>query len=136
MPSRMLFVNLAVADLGRSVEFFTALGFTFDERFTDETTTSMVISDQAFAMLMTRERFGGFIEKEVADSTRTTEAILAVSADSREEVDRLCDTALARGGGDGPRADHGFMYYRSFTDPDGHHWEVVWMDPAAVPPEA
>lgn len=131
--SRLIFVNLAVADLDRSVEFFTKLGFTFDPRFTDETATSMVVSDQAFVMLLVKDRFADFTPKEIVDSKAQTEAIVAVSADSREEVDELVDTALAAGGSTANEPmDLGFMYSRSFEDPDGHLWEVVYMDVAAA----
>jgi predicted lactoylglutathione lyase/uncharacterized protein YndB with AHSA1/START domain len=130
---RKLFVNLAVADLARSVEFFTALGFTFDRRFTDEHATCMIVGGDAFVMLLVRDRFGDFVQKEIADSATHTEAIMAVSAGSREEVDRLADAALGVGG---QRAqdptDLGFMYGRSFYDPDGHLWEAFWMDEAAA----
>ena len=131
-PSRKIFVNLAVQDLGRAVDFFTRLGFSFDQRMTDETATCMIVNDDAFVMLLVKERFKDFTKKEIVDSTRQTEAILAVSADDREAVDRFADTALAAGGS---RAndpmEYGFMYGRSFYDPDGHLWEVAWMDPSA-----
>ena len=131
--SRMIFVNLAVKDLGRAVDFFTELGFSFDPRFTDETATCMIVSDQAFVMLLVEDRFRDFTKNELADPTTHTEAILAVSAESREAVDELADKALAAGGS--PANDpmeYGFMYGRSFNDPDGHLWEVAWMDPAAL----
>lgn len=130
--SRSLFVNLAVADLERAVGFFTALGFSFDPRFTDETATCMIVGEDAFVMLLVRDRFAGFTRKPIADPTAETEAILAVSADSREAVDELADKALAAGGS--PASDPtelDFMYGRSFNDPDGHHWEVFWMDAGA-----
>ncbi len=131
--TRKLFVNLAVGDLPRSVEFFTQLGFSFDQRFTDEHATCMIVGDDSFVMLLTCERFQDFTSKAVTDSTTHTEAILAFAATSREEVDALVGTALEAGG---TRAndpmDHGFMYGWSFHDPDGHLWEVIWMDPAAV----
>lgn len=131
--SRMIFLNLAVKDLDRSVGFFTELGFSFDPRFTDETATCMVVSDQAFVMLLVEDKFKGFTSRELADPTKATEAIVALSADSREQVDELADKALEIGG---TRAadpiDMGFMYSRSFYDPDGHHWELVWMDPSAA----
>jgi predicted lactoylglutathione lyase len=130
---RKLFVNLAVRDLDRAVAFFTELGFEFDSRFTDETATCMLIGEDAYAMLLVRERFQDFTKKEIADPAAQTEAILALSADSREDVDALVDTALASGGS--PANDPmelGFMYGRSFQDPDGHQWEVFWMDPVAV----
>jgi predicted lactoylglutathione lyase len=130
---RMIFPNLAVEDLDRSVEFFTKLGFTFDERFTDETATAMIVNEQASVMLLTRSKFKEFVKKELADPRSQTEAIMAVSADSREDVDRFADTALEAGGSPANEPmDMDFMYARSFQDPDGHQWEVVWMDPSAL----
>jgi predicted lactoylglutathione lyase/ABC-type transporter Mla MlaB component len=130
---RMMFVNLAVDDLDRSVDFFKELGFTFDLRFTDETATAMVVNDQAVVMLLVRDRFKDFTEKEVADPGVATEAIMAVSATSREDVDAFADKALDIGGAPANEPmDMGFMYGRSFQDPDGHIWEVVWMDPSAL----
>ena len=132
MP-RKLFVNLAVADLDRSVEFFTKLGFSFNPQFTDETATCMLVGEDAYFMLLTRERFGDFRAKPFGDAAAQTEAIYAFSVESREEVDRLADTALTTGGGPaGEPQDHGFMFSRSFRDPDGHHFEVFWMDPKVV----
>ncbi len=132
-PSRLIFVNLAVKDLGRAVDFFTELGFSFDPRFTDESATCMIASDQGFVMLLVEERFRDFTKKELADPATQTEAILAVSAESREEVDELADKALAAGGrpANDPM-DMGSMYGRSFQDPDGHLWEVIWMDPSSI----
>ena len=132
--SRKIFVNLAVKDLDRSVQFFAKLGFTFDPRFTDEQATCMIVSDEAFVMLLVEGRFQDFTRKELADPARQTEAIMAVSAESRAQVDELADTALASGGSaaNEPIDMDGFMYGRSFQDPDGHLWEVVWMDPAAL----
>lgn len=130
---RMLFPNLAVQDLDRAVAFFTELGFTFDPRFTDETATAMIVNEQATVMLLVRERFQDFTTKELVDSTRQTEAILALSAESREDVDELADKALAAGGSPANEPmEMGFMYGRSFNDPDGHLWEVFWMDPASL----
>lgn len=131
--SRKVFINLAVQDLQRSVDFFTRLGFTFDPRFTDESATCMVISEEAYAMLLVRDRFRDFTSKQICDTSSQTEVLLALSADSRAEVDHLVDTALSDGGRPaGEPQDHGFMYSRSFQDPDGHTWEVVWMDPQAL----
>lgn len=131
--SRKIFVNLAVRDLGRAVDFFTELGFSFDPRFTDEQATCMIVSDEAFVMLLAEDRFRDFTTKDLCDPTTHTEAILALSAESREEVDDLVRTALAAGGrpANDPM-DYGFMYGSSFQDPDGHLWEVIWMDPNAV----
>lgn len=131
--SRKIFVNLAVEDLARSVEFFTQLGFSFEPRFTDEQATCMILSDEAFVMLLVRTRFQEFAKKEITDSATHTEAILALSAESREEVDELVRKAIAAGGGPAnDPMDHGFMYGWSFQDPDGHLWEVLWMDPSAT----
>ena len=131
--SRMMFVNVPVADLQRSVDFWSGLGFPFNPQMTDENATCMVVSDLACVMLLTEKYFSTFTGKPVADATSQTEAITAFSADSREEVDRLADLALASGGSpaNDPQ-DEGFMYGRSFQDPDGHIWELVWMDPAAM----
>ena len=135
--SRKIFVNLAVEDLARSVDFFTKLGFSFDPRFTDEQATCMVVSDEAFVMLLVEDRFKDFTKKELADPATQTEAILAVSAESRESVDELADKALEAGGSPAnDPLDTGSMYGRSFHDPDGHLWEVVWMDPSAVEQQA
>lgn len=131
--ARKIFVNVAVKDLGRSVEFFTALGFTFDPRFTDETATCMIVSEEAFVMLLVESKFKEFTKKELTDSTTHTEAILALSAESREQVDELADKALENGGAPAnDPMDYGFMYGRSFQDPDGHLWEVMWMDASAL----
>ena len=134
--SRKIFVNLAVKDLDRSVDFFTKLGFAFDPRFTDEQATCMVVSNEAFVMLLRENRFKDFTKKELCDPTTHTEAILALSADSREEVDELVEKALAAGGAPANEPlDYGFMYGWSFQDPDGHLWEVIWMDPSAIEQE-
>ena len=131
--ARKIFVNLGVKDLARSVEFFAKLGFSFDPRFTDGSATCMIVSDEAYVMLLVESRFQDFTTKDLADPTTQTEAILAVSAESREQVDELADAALAAGGSPAnDPMDHGFMYGRSFDDPDGHIWEVIWMDPAAI----
>ena len=131
--SRMIFVNLPVQDLDRSVAFFRGLGFTFNEQFTDRNATCMEVSDQACVMLLVRPFFATFTTKDVADAAASTEAILAVSARSRAEVDTLVDRALALGGAVAKQpSDEGFMSGRSFYDPDGHAGEVMWMDPAAA----
>ncbi|CAN5171601.1 VOC family protein [soil metagenome] len=135
--SRMLFVNLPVKDLDRSVEFFTGLGFSFDPRFTDETATQMIVSDDAFVMLLVEDKFKDFTKKELVDATTQTEVIMALSAESREGVDDLADKALAAGGSPANEPlEMGFMYGRSFQDLDGHLWEVIWMDPAALEAES
>jgi hypothetical protein len=131
--SRLIFINLPVHDLAASQAFFRALGFDFDPKFTDDSCACMVVSDQAYVMLLARARFADFTSKPVADAHTATEAILCLSAESRDDVDALADTALAAGGGEaGEPMDHGFMYGRSFTDPDGHLWEVMWMSAEAI----
>jgi predicted lactoylglutathione lyase len=134
--SRQLFVNLAVDDLDRSIAFFTALGFSFEPRFSDETGTCMIVGEDAYVMLLTKAKFEEFSKKPVVDASSQTEVLLAISAGSREGVDELADAALASGGSDAnDPLDYTFMYSRSFQDPDGHVWEVVWMDEAAVDAE-
>jgi predicted lactoylglutathione lyase len=131
--SRKLFVNLAVRDLKRSVDFFTRLGFTFDPRFTDESATCMIVSDEAFVMLLVEERFKDFTKKRVCDTATHTEGLFCVSTGSRAEVDEMVKTAIEAGGSHAQDPiDHGFMYGWSFYDPDGHHWEVMYMDPKAL----
>ncbi|OAE01519.1 VOC family protein [Arthrobacter sp. OY3WO11] len=131
-----LFLNLPVQDLQRSVGFFTALGFTFNPDFTDENATCMVVNENAYVMLLVEAYFKTFTTKEVAGTKGSAEAIIAYSVDSREAVDQAVQTALANGGSASQDAqDYGFMYNHSFQDPDGHLWEVFWMDPAG-PPDA
>jgi predicted lactoylglutathione lyase len=128
-----IFVNLPVKDLPRSMAFFAALGFTFNKQFTDDTAACMVISDDIYAMLLTHAKFREFTRKEIADATKVTEVLTCLSADSKAAVDRLADAALAAGGTEAREPmDYGVMYGRSFQDPDGHIWEVIWMDPSHV----
>ncbi|MFF2430637.1 VOC family protein [Streptomyces mirabilis] len=133
MYQQMIFVNLAVNDVDTSKKFFTELGYTINPQFTTDDCACVVISDTIIAMLLSKQRYADFTKKEIADATKTSEVLLCLSAESREKVDELCDKALAAGGS-GTRAaqDHGFMYGRAFDDLDGHTWEVMWMDPAAV----
>jgi uncharacterized protein len=131
--SRKLFVNLAVKDLKRSVDFFTKLGFTFNPQFTDETATCMIVSEEAYFMLLVESKFLGFTKKKICDTSTSTEGLYCLSCESREEVDRMVKIAVENGGAHAmPAMDHGFMYGWSFYDVDGHHWEVMWMDPAAL----
>lgn len=131
--NRHIFVNVAVKDLKRSMEFFSELGFEFNRQFTDANAACMIIGPQAFVMLLAEPFFKTFTHRTPADPQKTTEALIAISADSRAEVQKLVSTALANGGTAAmPPQDHGFMYGHSFYDPDGHHWEVLWMDPAHV----
>ena len=131
--ARKIFVNLPVKDLDRSVAFFTRLGFTFDRNFTDETATCMVVSDDIFVMLLTEAKFKTFTPKEICDATRSTEVLVCLSCESRAEVDETVRKAVAAGGTiyNEPQ-DHGFMYGHGFQDLDGHIWEMMWMDPAAL----
>ncbi|MBW5481765.1 VOC family protein [Streptomyces bambusae] len=133
MSPTMIFVNLPVKDLDASKAFWNRLGYSFNPQFTDDTAASLVISDTIFAMLLTEAKFKEFTHKAIADTATTTEALLCLSADSRAAVDALVDKALAAGGTE-PRGamDYGTMYGRTFEDLDGHTWEIMWMDPAAV----
>lgn len=134
MP-RSIFVNLAVRDLGRSVEFFSRLGFHFNPQFTDDSATCMVVDENIFVMLLTEERFRGFTPKPICDAATSTEVLVALSCEGREEVDSLVSRAVAAGGSTyNEPQDHGFMYAHGFQDPDGHIWELFHMDPAAVQP--
>ncbi|HVW48532.1 MAG TPA: VOC family protein [Solirubrobacterales bacterium] len=131
--SRLLFLNLPVADLGAARAFFAKLGFEFDEKFCDEGAACMVVSEQAYVMLLQRDRFAEFVTKPLGNAAEMTGLTVCVSAESRDEVDSLADVAGRAGAGDakGPQ-DYGFMYQRSFHDLDGHLWEIAWMDPVAV----
>ncbi len=132
--SRMTFVNLPVKDLARTIEFFTSLGFSFNEQFSDENTACLVISDEAFAMLHVEPVFKEFTQQDVTDTSTSREVLIGLSADSREEVDQLVESAVASGGeAFGEPEDQGFMYMRAFRDIDGHQWSFIHMDMAAVP---
>lgn len=131
--SRKLFVNLPVKNLKRSMEFFSKLGFEFNPQFTDDNAACMVISEEAFAMLLAESYFKTFTKKEIVNSAKQTESIFALSCASRAEVDDIVKKAVAAGGKHAMDPnDHGFMYGWSFYDLDDHHWEVIWMDPKAV----
>ena len=129
-----IFVNLPVKDLQKSIAFFTKLGYTFNQQFTDENATCMIIAEDIYAMLLVHPFFKTFTKKEICDTTKNIEAIIALSADNREAVDELVDKALAAGAVEPkPINDQGFMYTRSFEDPDGHLWEIFYMDLSAIP---
>jgi predicted lactoylglutathione lyase len=128
-----LFVNIPVADLQRSIDFFETLGFTFNRQFTDATATCMLVGEDAYFMLLTPERFAAFTKRPAGDPWDETSALFAISVGSRAVVDETVHKAVAAGGAHAaPPQDHGFMYGWSFYDPDGHHWEVFWMDPRAI----
>ncbi|MET8582822.1 VOC family protein [Streptomyces collinus] len=133
MYQQMIFVNLATDDVETSKKFFTELGYTINPQFSTDDCACVVISDTIIAMLLSKQHYATFTKKEIADSTRTSEVLICLSAESREKVDELVGKAVAAGGSAGELTqDLGFMYGRSFDDLDGHTWEVVWMDPAAV----
>lgn len=128
-----LFVNIPVTDLQRSIIFFEALGLSFNPQFTDATATCMLVGEDAYFMLLTLDKFTSFSRREIGEPWDQTSAMFAISVDSRAEVDEMVRKAIAAGGANvAEPQDHGFMYSWSFYDPDGHHWEVFWMDPAAV----
>jgi len=128
-----IFVNLPVRNLNNSIEFFTKLGFSFNPQFTDETATCMIVSEDIFVMLLTHEKFKTFTPKEICDSTKSTEVLVALSADSRENIDETVHRAVDAGGTTyNEPQDYGFMYAHGFQDPDGHIWELVYMEPSAV----
>ncbi|WP_260581245.1 VOC family protein [Sphingopyxis sp. PET50] len=134
--SQMIFINLPVADLAKSKAFYEAVGATNNPAFTDDTAACMVLSDVIHTMLLTHEKWATFTPKAIPDAHTTAQVLLCVSAESREAVDSQVAKAVAAGGkaDPTPTQDHGgFMYGRSFEDPDGHIWEVMWMDPAAIP---
>lgn len=131
MMVKQIFVNLPVADLKASIAFFTRLGFSFKQEFTDDTATCMIVGENIFAMLLMRERFAGFAPHPPADARAATEVLLALPLDSREAVDAMVREAVAAGGNTyNAPLDHGFMYQHGFQDPDGHVWEVFQMNPA------
>lgn len=129
MP-KLIFVNLPVADLDRANAFYQAIGAVKNDQFSDHTATCMVFSDTIHAMLLTHDKFRQFTPKRIADARETTEVLICISAERRDEVDGMVAKAAAAGGraDPGPKQDFGFMYGRSFEDPDGHIWEIMWMD--------
>lgn len=130
MPTS-LFINLPIADLQRSIDFFSALGFAFNPKFSNQDATCLVISEHIQVMLLTTPFFAGFTRKPVADAHAATEVLLALSCETREEVDALVAKAVAAGAATPmPVQDHGFMYQHGFEDLDGHLWEVFWMNEA------
>ncbi len=134
MPTSV-FLNLPVKDLPKSMAFFRALGWEFNQQFTDETAASLVISDTIYAMLLTHAKFKEFTDKAIADTSKTAQVLIALSVDSKEAVHKLVDAALKSGAKEPrPMADHGFMINRTFEDLDGHVWEIVYMDPSFVQP--
>jgi uncharacterized protein len=132
--SKLIFVNLPVSDLPRAVAFYEAVGATKNPQFSDDTAACMVFSDTIHAMLLTHAKYKQFTSKNIVDARTSSEVLICLSADSRDEVDGLVNKAKAAGGGIDPTPvqDFGFMYGRSYEDPDGHIWELMWMDMAAA----
>jgi len=132
--TRMIFVNLPVADLGRARAFLEALGAVNEPKFTDETAACMTFSDSIHVMILTHDKFRQFTPRPIADATAGSEVLLCLSADSRQQVDTFVERAVAAGGtaDPAPKQDYGVMYGRSVADPDGHIWEIMWMDAAAA----
>ncbi|MEQ8360447.1 MAG: VOC family protein [Cytophagales bacterium] len=129
-----IFVNLHVKDLNKSKVFYQSLGCELNEQFSDDTAASMVISDSIYIMLLTHEKFKQFTPKQISDASQTSEVLNALSVESREEVDKVFEMAIKTGGKETrPAQDHGFMYSRAFDDPDGHIWELFWMDMSQFP---
>ncbi len=134
MMAEKIFVNLPVKDLKKSIEFFTKLGFTFNPQFTDETATCMIVGKNIFVMLLTEAKFKTFTKKQICDAKQSTEVLICFDAPSREKVDEMVDKAVTAGGSIYRKPeDHGWMYERSFADLDGHQWELVYMNEAALP---
>ena len=128
-----IFVNLPVKDLNKTVEFFTKLGFKFNPQFTDENATCMIVGEDIFVMLLVEKFFKTFTKKEICDTSKDTEVIVALSVESREKVDQMINKALESGGKESREPqDHGWMYGRSFEDINKHLWEIIYMDESAV----
>ena len=132
--SRMIFVNLPVTDLSRSIAFYEAIGAEKNEEFRDDSSQAMMFSDVIWVMLLDHEKFASFTPRAIPDAHHTSQVLLCLSADSREDVDATVAKAIGAGGhaDPGPTQDFGFMYGRSFEDPDGHIWELTWMDVEAA----
>jgi predicted lactoylglutathione lyase len=131
--ARKIFVNLPVENLKSSMDFFSSLGFTFNPQFTDDTAACMVISEDIYAMLLTHSKFKEFTPNPICDATKSTEALICLSCESRAAVDDTVSKAVAAGGKTYNRPqDHGFMYAHGFQDPDGHIWELIYMEPSAI----
>ena len=133
MP-KMIFVNLPISQLARSIDFYAALGATKNPKFSDETSACMVLSETIHVMLLTHDKYRNFTSRPIADAHASSAALIALSFDSRKEVNATIDRAVAAGGqaDPNPKQDHGFMFGRSVQDPDGHVWEIFWMDSAAA----
>ena len=133
--AKQIFVNLPVKDLKKTMEFFTKLGFKFNKQFTNKKAACMIIGDNMYSMLITEKFFKTFIpKKKIADAKKTTEVLTALQLNSRKEVDEMMKRVLAAKGKEARKGeDHGWMYSRTFEDPDGHIWEVFYMDIRKAP---
>ncbi|MEP6597698.1 MAG: VOC family protein [Ginsengibacter sp.] len=132
--AKQIFVNLPVKQLDKTKEFFSKLGFSFNPKFTNNDGACMIIGENIFAMLLVEEFFKSFTTKQIADTLKTTEVLLAIDAESREKVDKMIENAIAAGGKEHrEKQDEGWMYSRGFEDVDGHIWEVLYMDEKAMP---
>jgi uncharacterized protein len=128
-----IFVNLPVKDLNKTIDFFTKLGFKFNPQFTDENATCMIVGEDIFVMLLVEKFFKTFTKKEISDTSKSTEVIVALSVEGREKVDQMINKAIESGGRESRQPqDHGWMYGRSFEDIDGHIWEIIYMDESAM----
>jgi len=134
---RQIFVNLPVKDVKKSIAFFKKLGFAYNPQFTDENAACIIFGEHIYAMVLAEKFFGGFIPgKAIADAFKSTEVLVALSAESRAEVDSLIKMAESAGGKEYRKAaDHGWMYARAFHDLDGHIWEILYMDESKMPSE-
>lgn len=130
----MIFINLPVRDLSAAGKFYVAIGGTKNPNFSDERSTSMLLSDAIGVMLLTHDRYSGFTSRKIGDARRESQVLIALSVETRDDVDRTLEKAIAAGGKADPNPvqEHGFMYSRSVEDPDGYVWEIMWMDPAFV----
>lgn len=132
--AKQIFVNLPVKDLKRSMNPFSALGIKFNPKFSDDTVACMVIGENIYAMLLTVPKFMQFTDRKIADSHEFTEVLIAIDVESRKDVDRMVELAAASGGSIYSEAqDHGWMYQHAFADPDGHQWEILFMDESLLP---
>jgi|SRR5690625_1010030 len=133
LKAKQIFVNLPVKDLNKTIDFFTEVGFEFNEQFTDENATCMVVNENIFIMLLVEKFFQTFTKKKISNATNSTEVIISLSAESREKVDEIVNRALEAGGTTPTKSiDHGFMYQWGFEDIDGHLWEFSYMDESVV----
>jgi hypothetical protein len=132
--AKKIFINLPVSDLKKSKDFYTRIGFTNNPAFTDDTAACMVLTEEIYVMLLTHAKFSEFSSKKIVDAKTSTGVINSISVDSPEELNTMADAALNAGGSEAnPPKDYGFMQQRSFNDPDGNHWEVLYMDMSKFP---